>query len=363
MGIPRGAQGGSNFVPAQTQPIMPQTSSNIFSTNQTPYTPTPVAPYRGTGNTGQVLGTNTGLDVNASTQNINQNTEDLGSIIDRDYETSMQNFNIEEQGLRRQGETAQKTVEAEYAPARTAIQEEQATRETGLEGERSLAQTQEKSAMQQARDLYRQTEQKNIAQLSGLGISSSSVAEALAERLGVETARRISGITGSAQEVYQNIQKELTRVGTYYKQKLADLEQRKAASMAEIQTALLQGIDTINKARNTAASDKANRRAELMRNAQNSIFQLQQQAMQFAQSLQMWQQQRTSALSDAQQFVVTPTDFSALQSAAQSVQNISGMGLGNFTPEFSIAPSGKVTTTLRGKKEDEDITNPFATSP
>lgn len=303
--------------------------------------------YRPPASTGPVYQTD------AAVQNVNQNTDSGYDQIDRDYETATSELGYQEQNLRGTAATSLQEAEAGYAPARTAIGEEQATREAGLAKEESTAVKQQSSALQQARDLYRQMTQQNIAQLSGLGISSSSVTEALAEKLGVETARRIAGVTGSTQEVLQNIAQERTRVGTYYKQKLADLEAGLSAAKAKIQNSLVQGLNQINQARNQAATDKANRRAELWRDAQNQIFQIQQKAADAKYALDEWNYKRNQGLEEAKGFVVTPTDFSGLQSAQQGIQGILGQGLGGYTPEYTISPSGKITTTIRKNKEDD----------
>lgn len=274
--------------------------------------------------------------------------------LNRDYEATMSGLGYQEQNLRGQAGTSQQSIEAGYAPAVTAIGEEQATREAGLSKEESTARSQEKSALQQARDLYRQTQQGNISQLSALGLSSSSVTEALAEKLGVETARRIAGVTGSTQEIIQNIAGERTRVQTYYKQKLADLEQTKAAEIAKIQQGLMEGLNQINQARNQAASDKANRRAELYQNAQSAFNNLNLQSQKFQQSLQEWTYKRDNSLQQAQQFVVTPTDFSALINAQNSLGNIQSVGGFNYVPTYSIDPSGKLSISIKGQKDQEE---------
>jgi hypothetical protein len=193
--------------------------------------------------------------------------------------------------------------------------------------------------MQQARDLFRQTQGQNIAQLSALGISSSSVAEALAERLGVETARRIAGVTGSIQEVRQNATKELARVKNYYTGKMTDLQNWVSDQKANIQNALLTGLNQINAAKNQAASDKARGRAELLANVQNSIYSLTQQYNQFKQSLDLWNAQKASALTPV------ATDPKFVQSLANATntfnQQFAPAGF-SYVPEFSTDPYGSV---------------------
>lgn len=293
---------------------------------------------------------------------VGRQVDDLGAIIDRDYDTAISALGGQESSLRSQAGAAEQTIRSQAAPTRTAIGEEQATRLAGLAGQETQATQQKESGLRQARDLFRQIQQQNVAQTSGLGISSSSVSEALAERLGVETARRIAGVTGSTDEVLRNISAEKTRVGSFFKQRLADVESSLQAQIGQIQSQLLAGVNQINAARNQAASDKANRRAELLSNAQSQMAQLQANAQSFAQSLQQWQAQKAAQLSQAQQFIVSPTDFGPLQSALGNIQGLTGVGgqLEGFQPQVSISPSGKFTTTIKPGKDDDLLGNPFA---
>ena len=283
---------------------------------------------------------------------INQQVEDFGAIIDRDYETALGGLASQEQDLRGQAAATQGAITAGAAPVRTAIADTEATNLQGLSTQEQQTQTQSRSAIQQARDLFRETQQNNIAQLSGLGLSSSSVNEALAERLGVETARRIAGVTNSTNEIMQNISQERTRVQSFAKSKLAEVETNLQAQLTQVQQSLVSGLNQINQARQVAAADKANRRQELLSRAQSSVAQLQAQAQNFSQSLQMWETQKQSTLGETQKFVASAPDQSGLKSSINNIQGILGAG---FTPELSFNTRGEVSGTFRKNKEEEDL--------
>jgi len=268
--------------------------------------------------------------------------------------TCTQGLQSQEESLKGAAGAAEGKIQAQYGTARTAIGEEQATREAGMGRELSTAETSAKTATQQARDLFRETQQQNIAQLSGLGISSSSVAEALAERLGVETARRIAGVTGTFNEVKQNIAQETTRIQTYYKARLSDLEQSMAAGISSIQESFAAGLREINQARNVAATDKANRRAEILSRAQTAMANLQADAQRFAQQLQTWETQKSSALqsigNDENFLKQMTSDTAYLQSQPQFSQF-------DFSPSVSYDKYGNITgqlkSSVRGEEEEE----------
>lgn len=291
-------------------------------------------------------------------QDINDQVEDFGAIIDRDYEVALSGLNSQEEELRGQAKSAEGSIQAGAVPVRSAIADAQTQNMQGLQGEEVKAQTQSKSAIQQARDLFRETQQQNIAQLSGLGLSSSSVNEALAEKLGVETARRIAGVTNSTNEIMQNISKERTRVETFFKNKVTELESNLQTQLASVQQGLISGLNQINQARQVAAADKANRRQELLSRAQTAVIQLQTDAQKFSQSLQAWNAQKQASLSEAQKFTAVAPDQGGLKASIQKVQEIAGQGYN--PPSFAVNSKGEVSYTVTpGKKKEEEDDNLF----
>ena len=291
---------------------------------------------------------------------INQQQANGNSQIDSDYETSMGQLSGAEQGIRGQAGTAEGTITNEAAATRTQLGQEQAVQEQGAQATLSTAEKQGTSAMQQARDLFRQTQQSNNAQLSALGISSSSVSEALAERLGVETARRIAGVTGSLDEVRLNTTKELGRIKTYYEQKATQVQEWVANEKTKIQNTLMTGLNQINTARSQAASDKASARANLLSQVQNQIYSLTQQQQQFDQSLQQWAAQKSAAL---QPIAQDPNYLNTLMSTANTFnQQFAPSGF-TYLPQVSVNAKGQMTGEISPQKkasEDDELGNPFA---
>ena len=243
----------------------------------------------------QTIPTNNGMQ--QGYENINQGQEAGNAQIDADYESAMGMLSGAEAGLQSQAGVANQTIDQQFGAAKNEITNTQGIAEGATNKSLQTAETEGKSAMQQARDVYGQVQQRNNAQLSALGISSSSVNEALAERLGVETARRIAGVTGSLGEARQNAVNELGRIKTYYQGKIADMTNQVAVQKATIQNSLIQGLNQINQARGQAASDKAQARSNLLSQVQNQIYSLTQQQQQFEQSLQQWAATKSSALS------------------------------------------------------------------
>jgi hypothetical protein len=311
-------------------------------------------------NSGSVLGASAGNNYNQGIQNIQDQGNQGLDFIDQDYQSALGMLSGQEEGLRSQAGSASGQIEGNAAAARGEITNQQGIAEQGIQGQQTTAESGAASAMQQARDLFRQTQQQNIAQLSALGISSSSVAEALAERLGVETARRIAGVTGSLQEVRQNAATELKRTKDYYSAKITDLQNWVGDQKANIQNALLTGLNQINSARNQAASDKARGRAELLSNVQNAVFSLTQQQQQFQQSLDAWKAQKDSSLAP---IITDPNFINQLTQATNTFnQNFAPAGFG-YAPQVSTDPYGNVKGNINYtlKQKEEELVNPFAT--
>ena len=343
-----GTANASSTPPGQTLGTSTNTQNSY---NQNAYIPQSNVVFPGQGSSGSqgVVTPTTGNQPNYD--QLNQQTNDFGAIIDQEYNNTMGTLGDQERLLQGQATSASGQIGNEYAGVKTQLGAEQATKEQGVQSELSTSEAQGKTSMQQARDLFRETQQQNIAQLSGLGISSSSVAEALAERLGVETARRIAGVSGSINEVRTNATKELGRIKNYFSEKLTNLENEKAVKLSEIQNSLMQGINQINSARNQAATAKAQQRLELFSNAQNTIANLTQQYQQFQQSLQQWAAEKQASLTPIAQ---DPNYVQKLISTANVFnEQFSPTGF-NFAPSLSVDATGQMTGKVSSYKNDED---------
>lgn len=328
------AQGVSSYKPAQSQ-ILGVAKSRPGSS----FTPTPPP---ATGPTPQ--------------QTVESNQDNGNAQIDSDYNQSMSMLNDAESGLRSQAGAATGQIDSGATAAKNEITNTQAVAQQGVNASTQTAERQGKNAIAQARDLYNQQLQQNNSQLSALGISSSSVASALAEKLGVETARRISGVTGSLDEVRQNATNELGRINTYYQGKVSDLQNWVNDQKAVIQNSLIQGINQINGARNQAASAKAQARAGLLQQVQQQLGSLAQQQQQFEQSLQAWQVQKSAALTPIAQ---DPNYVQNLLAQTQNInQNYAPEGF-VATPSFNVDKTGNYTGQINVQKKPDETQDPL----
>ena len=290
-----------------------------------------------------------------------QSNQDAGNAqIESDFNQAMEMLNSSESSLRSQAGTAQGQIDTGAASARNEITNTQAIGEQGVNTSLQQGETAGKNAIQQARDLFRETQQANSAQLSAMGLSSSSVSEALAERLGVETARRIAGVTGSVDEIRKNATAELGRIKTYYSGKLNDVTNWANDQKASIQNSLVQGINQINSAKSQAASAKAQARSNLLSAVQSQLGQLAQQQQQFEQSLQAWAAQKSAALTPITQ---DPNYVQNLLAQTQKInEQFSPSGF-VATPQFDVNAKGQYSGQINMQKKptEDEFANPFAT--
>lgn len=305
--------------------------------------------------------TNTATSTNSSFNQNVQNVQDQGNqamdLINQDYENAMGAIGSQESTLR--GDVGYATGQAEQSgqTLKNSYAEQATTQEAGVNSQVSTAEKGATTAMQQARDLFRQTQNSNNAQLSALGISSSSVSEALAERLGVETARRIAGVTGSLQEVRQNATTELKNIKDYVAKRNTEITQGVENEKGNIQRQFLSAMDQLNNSRNVAATERARGRANIMSQVQNSISSLNQQAQQWQQQLDAWQKQQSSniysSVGDFEKSVTSNLNTANSQWAPSGFQ---------YAPEFSVNTNGQpgaVKYSLQKKTQVDENGNPI----
>lgn len=296
---------------------------------------------------------------------VNQNANDMQSQADFEFDQALNLIGQQESAMRSEAEVGvgEQTLSGQQAQTR-AGQAKQSNLQ-GLENEGVVAEKTATSGLKQARDLFRQLQQQNAAQLSGLGISSSSVTEALAERLGVETAQRIGGITGSLDEVRQNIAKEKTRVEEVFQSKLTEIQEGTQLAIQRIQAGLQQSLAQLGAARGQAATAKAQARTEIAVNARNQIFQIQQEAAQRAQSIQDAAARRAQALAEAEQYMFKPTDIAGMgqyiQQGLSTLPQVAGFQVAPTLKSQTVEGQGFIQPGFAYEKKpaDDELVNPF----
>lgn len=308
LGTPRTAQGGSNIL-GTNQSSANNNNNNLnnynISTGGPQYNP-PVVNNIPTN--GQVLGSGTsssgsGTNRNSITQNainsVNQGVGEDTGLVQAEYDQAMNDLAGQEQNAYATYGNMGAQVQAQGAAQGNRLAEgKQEQLDTAAQGEQTAQQTQQQG-LRTMRDTYNQLQQKNIADLSARGISSSSVAEALAEKLGVETMRRIGDITQGTQNVLNNIAKEKNRIVQVFNNKKAELDQSIALQVQDVQNKLAYALDQVRSQRGLAALQKQKGITDIAQQARQMIDSIKQNAWEYEQKLAAEAQRRTQATNDA----------------------------------------------------------------
>jgi len=286
---------------------------------------------------------------------INQNASGQDDVINRDYEDTMAMLGGQEQQMLGQSAEASGTLSNEATQVTNQLANQQTVDTQGQEQQLAQGESTAASGLQGARDTFRQIQQNNIAQLSGAGLSSSSVAEALAEKLGVETARRIAGITGSLGEIRQNATKEIARIKSYYEGKATEVTQWVANEKLKITNALNAGLNQINQGRQQAATAKATARQSLLADVRSQLFTLAQQETQFQQSLKAWATQKAAS---TEKLITDPSSVLAYNQNINKLNaqpGITQTNIGNYGVDDK-GQTGYYAGPLNSvKKDDQDV--------
>lgn len=350
----------SRFVPPKPQVLSSQTSVNSSTSSPIPpydYSTARSFPQNMPNVTnGQGTGAQAPIFPGASPQqlrdNVQQDTDTYSSLIDQDFNNTISSLQGGEQALRQQASIADQQIGNDYDNTLNELGYAEQGAVTGQEGQLRTAEQTAESALRQARDLYRQTQQSNIAQLSGLGLSSSSVSEALAEKLGVETARRIFGVTGSLGEVRQNVTKEISNIKDYYSKKKVELKKVADLERSKIQQSLMAGLQQIQGSIGQAETAKAQRRYELLVSARDAMNEINQRAQEFDQSLQRWASERSNSLTKYITDPVLLNNYKANIANLNATPGISQTYLGNYGINDQ-GVMGYIPGPIRSVKKDE----------
>lgn len=189
-------------------------------------------------------------------------------------------------------------VPGQFAPIRAGLQSREAELIQGLEGKRGSTEKQAQGALAQGRQLFQELEQRNIAAASAGGLSSSSVVEAMSERLGRETAQRIAGITGSRDEIFANIENEKSRVKTFTAQKMTEVDQEERRTIGDLQALFSERLLDIERRRVGGEGERAQMRAQLALDVSNRIASVRAQAAQLRDSVNGFDVNEVGKLTD-----------------------------------------------------------------
>lgn len=148
-------------------------------------------------------------------------------------------------------------------------------------------QTQKEDALAQARRLFSELQRGNIQRFGG----ATSAGQAASEIQGAEAQRQFGQTGRQANEAFQKIEQAKAEVETQYKTGLLQLQQSHQAGLAKIQNDFTNAIMQINNQRAATEQQKGQAKLAALQNLRQEALQLQSQATQFQQQLDLMREQ------------------------------------------------------------------------
>jgi hypothetical protein len=293
---------------------------------------------------------------------VNTGAGEDADIVSQEYDQAISALAGEEQWQQGVAGTQIAGLQGQETAGTNRLSEGKASEMAAAGQQEQTARTEESSGLRSMRDLFRQIQQQNIIDLSGRGISSSSVAEALAEKLGTETMRRIGDITQGTQNVINNIAAEKKRITQVYQSKVQELQAEVKNKIDTVNANLTYALSQISAQRGLAALQKQKGLRDIAQTAREMIDSIKDKAWSYEQTLAAEAQKRQQATDDAIQLLKFNENTGAyelnpmVQSATSSLQQgFPGLGVAPQVQNYNGQPYVQGYSTYQKTKEQ----NPY----
>lgn len=313
-------QGGSNlFGPKQAAP-------QVLGTTGTTYGPSPVAgPQRSTGRSVPQPQQQQQSQPQQGGQQ-GPSTEDQLNAVYNPINDFLNQMAQEYEGGRPEAEAQ---IGTSFDREATTYANKEATEIGGLNSQEGVVNREEANALAQARQLFNELSQRNVA-MFGAGSSAGPAAQ---EILGRDTSRKFGSVGETATAGRTTIEGERTRVKTFTAQKKAELETQKQEAIRNVQKEFREGLLKINGMKAQNESAKASARLELLQQAQQQAFEIEQADKAYARAIDQFEREKAAT--------------SAQVGAYQSQQGIDSAALAGFQRVLT-APIPNATKFISG---------------
>lgn len=267
-------------------------------------------------NQGQVLSVNNAPAVTAGGVNTGPSLQ----AIEDAFTANAQALNSQENQTRGQYDLTGQQLQSNYNTSNQRLGDLNTEQTANLEAGKNTVNQQTTNALTDARRAYNELQQRNLANLSASGLSSSSAAEALQENLSKNTLQAINQLTQNRDQTLQNIDLQKTSVDKYYKQQQAELTTQFNQTKDQLGLQLQAAIDKINNDRYTNTANKSQQRAQVIASAQSANQALQQQAAQQQAQLDAWYNFRNDLLAKSGAYAGGQLNLNAFSNYLNQVQ-------------------------------------------
>jgi len=216
------------------------------------------------------------------------NSQSYLDLIDQDYNANLQALGNQEGELRGQAGLTNEQMQTQYGQAEQQIGGLKAKTVGALNQAATDVGTTSTSAQADARRAYQELAQRNTAQLSAAGISSSSAAEAMQEGLSTATFKALDQIINNRDITLRKVATDKANAEEYYNQQVGNLKTGLNQAQQQISLQLNAALNRISEARTTATNQKMAQRAQVIQAAQSASYGAAQTAASNQQYLDAW---------------------------------------------------------------------------
>ena len=191
---------------------------------------------------------------------------------------------------------ARGALQGDYDVASSTLGQQKTKQLGSLDESGQTVQRNTANALGEARTTYNELGQKNQAYLSATGLGSSSVAEALQEKLGRDTFKAIENLTQNRDATLQNIEKQRGEVNQFYSTKEAELINGLNSAKQQITTQLQRSLAEVDRDRSLNEANRAAKKAEVIADARRVSSAASAEAAAQKQALDSWSTWKTGFL-------------------------------------------------------------------
>jgi hypothetical protein len=216
--------------------------------------------------------------------------------LEQDYNNTLAQYDSEAGTIGGNYNTAAGGLKGGYDQAVSDVSGAQTQALNDISGTRDYTNQTADSALNQARKLANELQQRNNSQLSAMGISSSSVAEGLGEGLSRDTYANINNIVQNRDTTLTKLKQQEDATNKYYTDNLNNLKQNYQTQLNDLTTKRDALLNQLSSNKSLLANQKFQYSQSLSQQYNQALQQLNQQAQSFAANLQYFTDQKVSAL-------------------------------------------------------------------
>lgn len=211
--------------------------------------------------------------------------------IDAEYNDVMGSLGLQENQYNAQLPFTEQQITQSYDSTIPTLNQEEATKFAGLEGQATTATQETGGILNKARQTYNEL-------LSGAGRFQGSAQEAFGELLGRSTASTMGDARQELMKVLTGIAGEKTNVQTFYASRKTNLEKEKVLAIEQARQDTRNEIARINQDRTKAEGWKKVQNMQALANFQQSMASIKSAAQTAQRSIDMWLAEKQSALDE-----------------------------------------------------------------